>query len=694
MSNIMKPTLSQLPVNDLAAELKSDKPNRKFMTKDDKASDVEKVAGVDSAMIAIAVSPSERTTIDNALNLNGIPAEDYLSKNEGEKIQGIATVMSETLSGEVRNLRDEFYQVANQLTKNGFIEDRIAYEGFHDSFKKSNVKYEGFICGISKAVIGSTEELFIGDLTKARFFEAGKKFIIKREDLEKEQVVTSLGITPAGKVSFMPTVNILDSIEGVKLYKSTGEYVRDSFSFSEIKKDVANPLKEKYHMQSDDTRTAFQIINKPNSGYAVYFKVPNSAAGALTKFAIRAKVEGTPGSLICHILKKEAVMDSRDNFRVDFKNIEDAKEKGYWIATSQPIQSSEATHEKELFFNFFDITSNKYPTVEGSQYLFVVECLAATEQDFWQVRFSYFENGNEDIDDLQRYNKSFVYDKVISTGLDTDDVPIKIIDNIDKYDLLFTVVTRELIEEDEMGKQEGIYTAKILLPNPIDVSRVRLTSRINREGCYYVEAHNNDYTIFTLAKETSTSHSVSDIRLGDGDKIIIGNQIAEVKRVTGNQLEVKKPVHIDQRIFKFYSKTVFNPDTNQYETVTKMPLYRMNYKVFIKPSLIDWTNWDEVKKEFTTVDLIEEPMELELASIIPDGAKDNRRISDRLLFEAGFGRNDNDIANLANEFELQIEWRSPFSYDEINDFKDLNDNNFKELIGRIHDIILTFDKNY
>ena len=693
-NNIVKPSLSFLPMEDIAAELRSDKDNRRFMTKEDKASDVEQVAGKDAETIAIAVSAQNRTTIDNALNLAGIPANEYLSKAEGDKIIGISNVMSELYSSEIRNLRDEALQLTTQLVKNGFINDSVPYEGFGDAFKRSNIKYEGFICGVAKAIIGNTEELFIGDITKKRYFEQGKKFIIKRADLEREIVVTSLGVNISGKVTFSPTVNILDSIDTVELYKTTGEYVRDSFSFSEIKRDVANPLKERYHMQSDDTRTSVQVINESNTGYAVYFKVPNSAAGALTKFSIRAKAEGTPGSLICHMLKKDAIMNSTDNFRVDFKNIDDAKEKGYWVATSQPIQSSSAATEQELFFNFFDIANNKYPTVEGTQYLFIIECLAATELDLWKVRFSYYEDGNDSHEDLQKYNSSYFYKKVLSTGLELDDKPITVINNIDKYDLLFSLVTRELIKEDEMGKQEGIYTAKIVLPQPIDVSRIRLTSRVNREGCYYAESYNGTYTIFTLAKETSTSHSVSDMRFREDDTIIIGNQIAKVKRITGNQVEVVSPVYIDQRIMKFYSRTVFNADTKKYEIQTKIPVYRMNYKVYLKPSLIDWSNWDNDKKEFSTVDLIDTPMELTLSNVIPDGAKENRRVSDRLLFEGSFGRDVSDIAKKANEFELQVHWKSPFGFDEINDFKDLNDNNFKELIGRLHDIVLTFDKNY
>ena len=44
--NLTRPSLSLLPMEDIAAELKSNKANRKFMTREDKATDVENVAGI------------------------------------------------------------------------------------------------------------------------------------------------------------------------------------------------------------------------------------------------------------------------------------------------------------------------------------------------------------------------------------------------------------------------------------------------------------------------------------------------------------------------------------------------------------------------------------------------------------------------------------------------------------------------
>lgn len=694
MNNIIKPSISFLPMDDIAALLRSDQDGMRFMTRDDKANDVENVAGKDAKTVAIAVSPDNRTTVENAQKLNGKDASEYLSSEEGKRIIGISNKMSKIYSSEIRNLRDDLLCAKTQLIKNGFISDSTPYEGFTDSFKKSNIKYEGFVSGIAKAIIGNTNELFIADTSKIRFFEPNKKFIIRRSDLDQEIVVTSQGVTESGKVTFTPTVNILDSIEGVQLLKSNGEYVGDSYSFSEVKRNVANPLKNRYYMQQDDTRTAFQIINNPNTGYAVFFKVPATAAGALTQFSIRAQAEGTPGSLLCHVLKKEAVINAKGDFDCKFKNIEDAKEKGYWIATSAPIAASNAREETELYFDFFNVTTNKYPRIDADQYLFIIECYSAAENDYWKIRFSYFENGNEEVDDLERYNHSYFYNKINSSDIDKDLQALSIINDIDKYDMLFTIATRELIDEDEMGKQEGVYTAKIVLPRPLDISRLRLTTRINREGLYYLDSYDTSYTVFTLKNEKDTSYSVNDSRFKEGDLIVIGNQIGVVKRMTSAQVELQEPLYIDERISKFYSHKIFNPDTQQYETITRIPVYRVNYKVFVKPSLIDWNTWDNTKNQFLTKDISEDPIELKFSEVIPDGQKENIRISDRLIFEGDFGKDADDMCIFANEFEVQIQWKSPYAYDEINNIKDTADNNFKELIGRLHDIILTGDKVY
>ena len=89
--NLTRPSLSLLPMEDIAAELKSNKANRKFMTREDKATDVENVAGIIAERIAISAEGHDRETVQNALKLNGVSADGYVTKEQGDKFLQVST---------------------------------------------------------------------------------------------------------------------------------------------------------------------------------------------------------------------------------------------------------------------------------------------------------------------------------------------------------------------------------------------------------------------------------------------------------------------------------------------------------------------------------------------------------------------------------------------------------------------------
>ena len=735
--NLTRPSLSFLPMEDIAAELKSNKANRKFMTREDKATDVENVAGIVAERIAISAEGEDRETIKNALNLNGKPASEYVSREDGEKFLQVSSDLSEIVSSEIRNLRDELYQLYAELSKKGFIDNTMKYEGFVESFKRGNILFEDYICGISSAAAGRTKDLYISDIEKRQYFEKGKKFVIRISDTGDEQVVTSTGINAAGKVTFEPAANNLNSISKVGLFKTNGEYNNNTFSFSNIKKAVSEQI-ERYYGQSDDTDTKYLTIKRPNTGYAATFKVPRNIkselgiAGALSKFSIRAQAVNAPGGLRCHVVDFDAVIQNGE-LNPKFDNIQDAINKGYCLASSDVVYSTRdnTAMENNIYFDFYGgvhsqyanatlssesvaegeidflsetrevsedsysafETADNYPILKDSKYCFIIECLGATDDSYWRLRFSYYNN-NGYVDDLHRRNASYVYKAISSDTITESEKSIQIIDDVDKYDLMYEIVIKDIIDEEEVGKAEGVYTARIVLPKPINVARARLTLRVNREGMYNIKEHNAEYTIFVLESNTPTSHSAADTRFSIGEKIIIGNNIATVKRVSTTEIEVEKPAYLDERIIRYYTKTVYDQETNSYVNKTNIPIYRMSYTPSIKAKLVDWNDYNEITGTYESIDISEEPMDLELITVMPDKYKTNERISDRLLFEVDFGQDENNQQVLANEFELQLYWASPFSEKEINAIKDTNDRNFKELIGRIHDLSLTFDKNY
>lgn len=675
-----KPSISFLPMEDIAGDLIE---NRNFMTKKMVDEDIDA-----TAKTLAKATTADQSTVKNSEQLGGIDAKDYMTNADGTKIRKVADTMSVIFSDEVQNIRDEVYQMKSQLAKNGYVEETTSYEGFQDAFKQNNVKYETLVCKVTSSSISLTDILYIDDLSKIREFEAGKHFIIRKTDTKEEDIVTVISCDASGKVEFYPSSSLLFDKDTVELHKTSGEYIRDSFSFSKVVSGVDLDSKEKYHMQSDDTMTTPRQINAPNTGYAVYFKVPdscvNNGRAALINFKVTTKAIGTPGNLLCHILKEDSVFTS-GAFSPKFTSIEDAKDKGYLIATAQPILAENAVNETQLAFNFFDQSTNSYPEITNSKYLFVIEATTADTNNYWNVRFSYYQDAANTIEDLEKYNASFDYHKVIYNGSNAAERAISVISDIDKYDMLFTLTTRDIIDQTEYGNHEGLYTAKIVLPKPIDISRVRLTSRIEREGCYYVDSYDSTFTVFKLAKEDEYAYSATDLRFDEGDVIVIGNQISTVKKSTSNSVTLNNPVYIDYRIEKLFTK---NNDS------VKIPVYRMNYDISIKPYLVDWDNFDMVNKEFISTPVTDEVVPLKLSKVIPSG--DNKlgsRKSDRLLFEGDFGADTDGIAKLANEFEFQIKWKSKFEFDEINKTENLQ-NGFNELIGRIYDMILTFDKTY
>lgn len=677
---IQKPSITFLPMEDIAGDLIE---NKNFMTKAMVGADIKTTADA----LAKAVTP-DQSTVQNSLQLGGKNAADYMVAEDGTKILGVADTMSVIFSDEVQNIRDEVYQLKSQLSRNGYVEDVVSYEGFQDTFKRNNIKYETLICKPSTSSISLTDILYIDNLSKLVDFEVGKNFVIKKTDTLEELIVTVLTVDVAGRVQFYPSTSLLFDKDTIELHKTAGEYIRDTFSFSKVVSGVDLGSKEKYHMQSDDTMTTPRQIKASNTGYGISFKVPdncvNNGRAALINFTITTKAIGNPGNLLCHVVKEESIFNA-GVFSPVFTSIEDAKDKGLVIATSQPIKAENAVNEGQLTFDFFNEATNKYPEISNIKYLFVVECVNADIDNYWNVRFSYYQNGAATIEDLEKNNASFDYNKVVFTGSNPDEKAISIIDDIDKYDILFTLTTRDIIDQTEYGNKYGLYTAKITLPKPIDISRARLTTAINREGCYYVDAYDATYTKFTLAKEDEYAYSSTDLRFEQGDIVIIGNQMSTIKNSTSNTIELDTPIYIDSRIEKMFTKN---------NTSTKIPVYRMNYDISIKPYLVDWNNFDMVKKEFVATPVTEEVVKLNLASILPTG--DNKigsRVSDRLLFECNFGNDSNGIAKLANEFEFQIRWKSKFEFEEINKTENIQ-NGFNELIGRIHNLILTFDKNY
>ena len=70
--------------------------------------------------VALAVSPNNRETVLNALNLNGYPISNFVLKTEGNKIVLSTEQIKNTYNQEIASLRDELYQLRNELAQDGY----------------------------------------------------------------------------------------------------------------------------------------------------------------------------------------------------------------------------------------------------------------------------------------------------------------------------------------------------------------------------------------------------------------------------------------------------------------------------------------------------------------------------------------------------------------------------------------------
>ena len=113
-------SLGQLPMADIDAYLQIVSGYTKIA---DKSVDTKAVGGVDADKIAIAALDekgdlvNDRYTVDNALNLAGKPAANYLLKEDSESLLGDTYAVSTTVSSELKAVRDELYQMKAELCK-------------------------------------------------------------------------------------------------------------------------------------------------------------------------------------------------------------------------------------------------------------------------------------------------------------------------------------------------------------------------------------------------------------------------------------------------------------------------------------------------------------------------------------------------------------------------------------------------
>lgn len=696
MSEYSKITLNQIDVDAIADYVVESKNlvyrNNEVDSSSNVAMDVDQVAGIDSDLIAVAVDKNNRTTVDNALKLGGLPADQYMTMVTGAGIASNQIKMKKIYGQEIRNLKDEFCQLRNDLVKTGMIENRGQYAGYMDPFIKNhyiNIQEELGVCDM----LGTTKNTEIHINDSPLYFSLNVNDLICIENTE-DKVFDIKEIVAKDDDKRIITLDsdlrtVVRTASEMTLRKSKGIIHNGLYKFASDPDTVLS--EEEYHTGlSDDTYNVIKRLNKSNEGFGYSFRVPFEKQGFATSFEICAKASGTPGALMCYLIDSRDLDKFLNPVQAEQEYLE-AKEgedpDGFkFFAKSQPYLLDSSLGKRYIKFNFLQ-GDGTYPLMTRDEdgtpvrYIAIIEATKADTSNYVDIVFLQHKNSAGELVDLELNNITYYYKRQADTStqeaLTTDD-------EINKTDMYYHIVTRGLIENEPEALRQGLYSAHYTywnVKNDVSASKARLMLRIKREGKYQAfvdslepkvynvevlnirneDATNDVKTIDDLRLKTDTYKRIQE-RASENDisqqiKAIIGNNIVEVQGFDTDTITTKDPI------------LVKNEDK----------VYRCNYLVNLKARKIEFSP-EGVLTVGDYANYI-----LPLTEVFKDLEPVSREYSDRLLFEADLCDEHGNVLEY-NDFELQIFWENR----ELSNYTDIK----KSQMGAIKDLVLTLNSSF
>lgn len=640
--NYISPSL--MPMKEIAQYLEV---VEKFGKKTDSSADTLHVAEIDSKLIATAATDSNghlidgRGTVNNALNLGGTSASDYITKAGAGTLLSDTYVVSTSMGDEIKSLRDELYQMKSELAKAGMIKTVECYNGFIDPFK---VNHERYIKDVITTTSTEASAVSVGIISVEDSSEltAGEYIVVNTDE---PQIVKIQDVNSNGKVVLES--NIKGPVNSnTEIYKTYGSYNDSSFVFG-THKGMSISSKEKYIILNDDAQPLILTQqHTPNSGYASQINIPSTAKGAIRRVGVQARVNGNPGGLKCYVI------DPTSNITdiTTLHTIEELKDNEKIIGESNLLYSSEATSAyNEMYFEF-----NTPVILDKSNYIFLFVQIAADTNNYWELKGLRGETSM----DLQTNSKLYTFSE--GPGFRTED-----------GDLYLIVVTSEVLLNQMEYSKQGLYSCDVKLTDLTQATRVRVELKVNREGRFKVIEHPNTLVpgiskLLNTLNEDNKSYPIN--LFNANDTIVIGNQIAKVgsSKATNTSFSLNKDTYAP----------------------AGADVYRIGYKVQVKANKVSIDTTTDtnkpIKTEATTL------VDLPLIAVVPgkEAGKENTS-SDRLIFEAEIKVDEQSKYKLEqfNNLEVQVYWSN-----ELASKIDLD--NYPELAGRILDIAVSTDNTY
>ena len=313
MSNYSKISLSQIDANAVADYVVASK---KLVYRTDvagsTAEDVDKVSGVNAANIAVAISSDDRSTVQNALKLGGLPAADYMTNTQGAGLSSRQNMLRELYGRELQNVMDELYTLRQELAKSGLIEDRGEYTGYIDTFRAAYPKHMANMLAEALSTDGEyKDELFIEDVNVLRELDVYDYIAVVAQitsDLQKPEIRQIKRIDHTNKVVVLDSP-LSDDVYAspMMIYWSRGIHDEGMFKFAQAADHV--PSSEENHTGlSDDTFRIMKHTLVPETGFAYSFRVPKEKQGFLLRLHFALFIDGVAALLVQCLYRRVVVL--------------------------------------------------------------------------------------------------------------------------------------------------------------------------------------------------------------------------------------------------------------------------------------------------------------------------------------------------------------------------------------------------
>lgn len=705
MPDFSKIGVSMLKIDDIADYLKL---ACGFIGRADKATDTEKVGGIDATHIAVADTSKrnsdgsilvDRETVKNAMHLNGHGIDHFVMKDYGDQLSSDAGAIRKNYNQEIADLRDELYQLRAELSRRGMTQRHTPYAGFYDAFRTGDAMH---LNGIVSRSVGDSQgadaqrTVHVSD----SFYdtvEVGDHLYLYDKNSNKDAVVEIDEKLPDHETLHFTRGTGFDLKKNmVDIYRSRGTVMDGSFTFGETQAYRVDDSVAMYTGLNDDTYSESLPLDRDNPGYAYTFRIPkNMQKSYLSKISIMAQAFGSPGDLVAYVIDEQnipqwnkikkadttgEVLPQKDSFGKKLPT----KLEDLIIAKSQPltIDPSKGMHLAEfLFYGTGNVGStygfsnpNPYPYLplqddeqeRRVRYCLIIEPLGSLEKyDPQAIKNCFlieFLKQHGAGNDLELNNTTYSYDRSKPEPLSTNA-------SVNAFDLYYGVTLMRAIEKSYVPLGEGIYTARFTQPKPMKASRARLMLRIKREGLFHIArsaqstAAGNLPDHSTITVESEDISYAPDFSGAQGKKIIVGNTICTLENANLGSLTLEKGLYVD----------------------AEAPVYPVGYNVTIKAYYDEWD-----PERCVTATKYSDRFTLPLVALIPDQFKTDKTRSDRLIFEGDLKNAQTNKFRPYNRYELEVHWKK--SREKNDAVKSVNGTNEYPLTAAIHDLSLSLDR--